>query len=648
MYKTTTRLKSKSLKMDVYHGEEGLTLAMDLGATQSGCSVVHLHNGAVPHVRVVSRWPGSLTSSKIPTAIFYDANHTAQALGAETQDETVLDRAAESGWELAQYFKIRLHPHSMAPPSYQDAIQGDSNSRRDGAMINAPTTGQIAVHPLPFDVPVLQCYSDFIRYLFKGTEDWFKSNYPDGEAIWNKLSRKIKLVLAHPNGWTLSSQGFLKEAVQKSGVMDALGSESRLIMVTEGEASVHFALFHTANEGSQWLSPGSSFVVCDAGGSTTDICTYKVQAQNPKLKLREVKASDCTQSGGIFVTDAGRIVIEEKLGTSRYAEREYLEEIVKVFDVKAKLDVSGSEKPCIIRFGLDRDSDPSVGISRGRLTLTGDEIRRAFEPCISTIISSLESQIQGTNASSIILVGGFSESPYLQKRIRERFEHEGLKIVTVNEATKKAVAEGAGLFYCQESVIARAVRFSFGTAKLVPADEHPEQAGIRSLVVRPNGAERYDDRWRQIVARGEVVDAHQSRVSRKHHRQYKLGPDGTFDFIARELREFSSSLYAFRCPDGSEKSVTQFYDGWCRDFSGNWYPGFEKVCSIQADLSKLAESFPIYTNPKTGKKYTEVYFDICLMFGKTSLSAYIKWVEDGVEKTGPASIVPSKYHFTSS
>lgn len=177
-------------------------------------------------------------------------------------------------------------------------------------MINAPTTGQIAVHPLPFDVsaldcihsvevvyekltliandvalqvPVLQCYSDFIRYLFKGTEDWFKSNYPDGEAIWNKLSRKIKLVLAHPNGWTLSSQGFLKEAVQKSGVMDALGSElvvsyppcsvpgrgpslnlahrSRLIMVTEGEASVHFALFHTANEGSQWLSVSARFAV---------------------------------------------------------------------------------------------------------------------------------------------------------------------------------------------------------------------------------------------------------------------------------------------------------------------------------------------------------------------------------------------------
>lgn len=44
-----------------------------------------------------------------------------------------------------------------------------------------------------------------------------------------------------------------------------------------------------------------------------------------------------TQSGGIFVTDAGRIVIEEKLGTSRYAEREYLEEIVRLpFVAEAK------------------------------------------------------------------------------------------------------------------------------------------------------------------------------------------------------------------------------------------------------------------------------------------------------------------------
>lgn len=59
---------------------------------------------------------------------------------------------------------------------------------------------------------------------------------------------------------------------------------------------------------------------------------------------------------------------------------------------------------------LDRDSDPSVGISRGRLTLTGDEIRRAFEPCISTIISSLESQIQGTNASVRFLSLNFALS----------------------------------------------------------------------------------------------------------------------------------------------------------------------------------------------------------------------------------------------
>lgn len=40
------------------------------------------------------------------------------------------------------------------------------------------------------------------------------------------------------------------------------------------------------------LQPGTTFAVCDAGGSTVDTTVYSVNSTGP-LRLEEVRASDC-------------------------------------------------------------------------------------------------------------------------------------------------------------------------------------------------------------------------------------------------------------------------------------------------------------------------------------------------------------------
>lgn len=143
----------------------------------------------------------------------------------------------------------------------------------------------------------------------------------------------------------------------------------RVVFVTESEASVHFTLFYSAKQQSQWLAvshgfsfrsrpalpdflpfqPQSTFAVVDAGGSTVDICVYNVLDTQPKLKLREAKTSDCvrllfrgrvpltltpsipqTQSGGIFVSRAAEEVIKAKLGASRFNEPEFVRAMVNI------------------------------------------------------------------------------------------------------------------------------------------------------------------------------------------------------------------------------------------------------------------------------------------------------------------------------
>jgi hypothetical protein len=61
-----------------------------------------------------------------------------------------------------------------------------------------------------------------------------------------------------------------------------------------------------------------------------------------------------------------------------------------------------------------------------------DGMKTIFEPVIQRIFRLIEAQLDNAqeNCSAIFLVGGFSESKYLQKRIKEGFSHRVNNIST--------------------------------------------------------------------------------------------------------------------------------------------------------------------------------------------------------------------------
>lgn len=78
----------------------------------------------------------------------------------------------------------------------------------------------------------------------------------------------------------------------------AEGRRRRLEFVTEGEASVHYALAHTQSQA--WLTKDTLFAVTDAGGSTVDSTLYECKKTSPELVLEEVCASECVQVCTLF------------------------------------------------------------------------------------------------------------------------------------------------------------------------------------------------------------------------------------------------------------------------------------------------------------------------------------------------------------
>ena len=55
----------------------------------------------------------------------------------------------------------------------------------------------------------------------------------------------MEVVIAHPNGWGIREQTFLRGAAVEAGFAGTNNARTNIRFVTEAEASVHFCVYHT-------------------------------------------------------------------------------------------------------------------------------------------------------------------------------------------------------------------------------------------------------------------------------------------------------------------------------------------------------------------------------------------------------------------
>ncbi|KAM0754904.1 hypothetical protein T439DRAFT_321963 [Meredithblackwellia eburnea MCA 4105] len=607
--------------------EELLVLSMDIGTTNTAASIIHLVPGISGVVRVVNKWPNEPNSAKVPTLLAYDEDGRAKAAGKEVLADRYFDDISDGKLFVSKWFKLHLHPSMMPPPPYGDDVQSDPNDR-EGHLIDTGAQGTaFEIPPLPRGVGVQKCYADMIRYVYNHAKTWYLENTPDGHLTWSRLGDRLQLVIAHPNGWSNQEQSVIRGAVIDAGLMLPNAKEDRLRLVTEAEASVHYGLFHTTGTPeSGWLTVGSSFAVVDAGGSTVDTCVYTVESVSPKLVLREAGLSACIQCGAIFVTRAMRRILEKKLEASeRYNTPDVIDTLIEFFEQHTKLTFDAVDENYILKFGMKGDTEIACGISQGRLKLTGLEVEQAFAPLVDQVIRSIKAQIKGLRVTHLLLVGGFGESPYVKRRLRSYFEGgDRLKVVTIDEPTQKAVAEGAAIHFAQDHVSARATRFEYGLCTNRRYD--PTYQTQRSIIVFSTGKKFFSGGWTKIVAQGVIIESEQ--VYKEKFWVHKKRADSLL---------FSTTLLSYNGPDATGR-----YGGWSTDEMGRLYPGFSECCTITADLSSLAAATKIERTP-SGEKYRELDFEVGLFFGGTELRACIIWQENGVECRGPASVIPPAF-----
>jgi molecular chaperone DnaK (HSP70) len=94
----------------------------------------------------------------------------------------------------------------------------------------------------------------------------------------------FRVVITVPAVWNQKANARMRKAALAAGILDSrLAGETILHIVSEPEAA---ALATFEDMKARDFKVGDSIVVCDAGGGTVDLISYKVYKENP-LELRE-------------------------------------------------------------------------------------------------------------------------------------------------------------------------------------------------------------------------------------------------------------------------------------------------------------------------------------------------------------------------
>ncbi|KAJ6592476.1 hypothetical protein B0H19DRAFT_1364978 [Mycena capillaripes] len=444
----------------------------------------------------------------------------------------------------------------------------------------APNAGAtilpLCLPPLPRMKTALDVFADFLRYLFYCAKLYITESYPNGGALWIGLESDMEFVLTHPNGWEGEEQAKMRRAAIIAGLIpDTHAGRQRVRFVTEGEASLHFCIMNGL--ATDPLRLGKGVVIIDAGGGTVDISAYRKLTTLRGETFEEIARPECLFAGSIWVSNRAHHYLTMKLRGSRYAGD--VDHIRECFDKTTKLRFRRTNDLQYIKFGRPGDNDGTLNISSGQLKLEGEVVATFFRASLDAILMSMANLATQSPVSSVLLVGGFGASDWLYSELKTGLKLRGLDVSRPDSHVNKAVADGAVSFYLDHFVSVRVAKHTYGTECVVPYISNNPEHRARSKSVRKNAA-------------GDL----------------------------NVPRSFSAILHK----DTRVSETQEFRE-------------FKVLCTVHADTSKIAKTL----NRKLGLNgiYYSLDLDVVLSFGLTELTAQIAWIENGVEKRGPAELV---------
>ncbi|RBA19955.1 hypothetical protein FPRO05_09255 [Fusarium proliferatum] len=388
-----------------------LIVGIDFGTTFSGVAAVY--TSTPDDIEIIKTWPGGngITSDKVPTEIAYDFPPNAPQGTEPTVKWGFQFKPEESRLRCIKLFLDR----SQKLPFYVSPLDTAAQLKR-------------------FNKNVVDAVSDYLTQIYKHTMDTLTRRY--GESFM--ASTKVEFVLTCPAVWSDAAKNTTLQAAERAG----MGLRSEIQMISEPEAAAVYTLKAIQPN---HLNVGDNFIVCDAGGGTVDLIAYKIISLKP-LRVEESAVGTGGLCGSAFLNYRFEEHVRGRLGQTRFDEMKakkgktwqmglrYFEEFVKRnFNEDEHQEVNVPYvyprpylDPTDLRSFPGLPDDEEAGLDSGFLVMTAEQVKDIFEPVVKEVCDLVQGQVTGLRSkggivSGIVLVGGFGQSDYLYRRLKNHF-----------------------------------------------------------------------------------------------------------------------------------------------------------------------------------------------------------------------------------
>ncbi|KAG9256950.1 uncharacterized protein F5Z01DRAFT_671400 [Emericellopsis atlantica] len=389
-----------------------------------------------------------MDKQKVPSVIAYDKSGQPAAWGYEIRySHTPL-----------KWLKLLLVEEDELPPHLSSSAEYKSLKKQVKALRKSPVT----------------IIGDYLRLLW--AHAWSQIKVSEGESFVEAC--KLKIVVTLPAIWSPCAQQRMREALQVAGIAGRADDHHvSLDFVSEPEAAILASLKSMGSR--EDVEDGDHFVICDAGGGTVDLITYVIESQDPLIVKESVRGSGLV-CGSVHLDEGFAKLLKTVVGRDVYKKMQGpgLHEFMNLhWENGLKVQYFGRDTPPY-PLTLPYSGSESEGFRSPEIQIQGYDLEPIYTRIFEKVARLVQGQINKVveeydeTPKFLILVGGFGQSEYLGKCLKDQVRDIPEFIQDAGERPWTAVCRGAvvkGLAECSDSsdlaiiVNSRVARVNWGT-----------------------------------------------------------------------------------------------------------------------------------------------------------------------------------------
>ncbi|EJP61364.1 Hsp70 family chaperone, putative [Beauveria bassiana ARSEF 2860] len=424
-------------------GRGKVLVAVDFGTTFTSVAYAHTAEAAGPHLLMSWGEGGDNTEGQVPTVLRYDNGEMSgpYVWGYRAQ------RWAQQSERIHEWFKLGLCDDFEE----RRARESELAKLYDSKTAKPPVKGE-------------DC-EKLVRDYLVGIKQAVDKKLGADEQV---AAMERLYIITVPALWDYSEQEKTRTCAERAD----MGKGSEITLIPESEAAGIWAIKNMPS-----IEEGDAFVVCDAGGGTVDLTSFRVKSLSKNRRQCELVGAGAGSGGlcgSIFLNRIFEKYLEEKLQDYPSWDPDFMIDALGAFETRIKPNFSGRNRDAhFIRIQGLKPS-PRHGIKKNFLELTDDELRvNVFDIVINKIRVLVRDQIKHTEGSvkEVVLAGGFGRNPYLKRRLQnlDCVVRQGIK-VSEFEDSATAIVKGAvtaSLYGLERATVAFDGAFNFMSTRRV-------------------------------------------------------------------------------------------------------------------------------------------------------------------------------------